>query len=79
MKEIFLRPNASLAVVFGEFDISENRSLEVNYPTVVIKVKQITVHPEFNNRTFDDDLALLELESPIRYDAHIGTQLATYL
>lgn len=70
--EFCSRPNASLAVVFGEFDISDNKSLTEDKPIVEIKVKRITVHPGFNNRTLDDDLAILELENPVRYDTHIG-------
>lgn len=42
---------------------------------VVIKVKQISIHPEFNNRTVDNDLALLQLETPVYFDSHIGTMI----
>lgn len=66
------RPNTSLAVVFGEFDISKNNSVNNEKPSIVIKVKQIIVHPGFNNRTFDDDLSILELETSIGFDTHIG-------
>ncbi|XP_055310506.1 serine protease filzig [Sitodiplosis mosellana] len=59
---------ASLVAVFGEFDISgdveKKRSVTKN-------VKHIVVHREYDAATFENDLALLELESPIHYDTHI--------
>lgn len=36
-------------------------------------VKRVVVHREYDAATFENDLALLELESPIHYDTHIGT------
>ncbi|XP_055299886.1 serine protease filzig-like isoform X2 [Sitodiplosis mosellana] len=61
-------PNGVLVAVFGEYDLSKD--LEPK-KSVTIKVKEIIYHPEFNNRTFDNDLALLKLERPIQYDTHI--------
>ncbi|CAD7077846.1 unnamed protein product [Hermetia illucens] len=59
---------ASLVAVFGEFDISgdleEKRSVTKN-------VKRVIVHRQYDAATFENDLALLELESPIHYDTHI--------
>lgn len=66
----FYRFLASLVAVFGEFDISgdleQKRSVTKN-------VKRVVVHREYDAATFENDLALLELESPIHYDTHIGT------
>lgn len=60
---------ASLVAVFGEFDISgdleQKRSVTKN-------VKRVVVHREYDAATFENDLALLELESAIHYDTHIG-------
>lgn len=30
------------------------------------------VHRQYDAATFENDLAILELESPVRYDSHIG-------
>lgn len=61
---------ASLVAVFGEYDISgeleKRRSVTKN-------VKRVIVHRQYDAATFENDLAILELESPVRYDAHIGT------
>ena len=54
--------------VFGEFDISgeleSKRSITRN-------VKKVIVNRGYNPATFENDLALLELEKPIQFDAHI--------
>ncbi|KAG4070994.1 hypothetical protein HA402_001431 [Bradysia odoriphaga] len=59
---------ASLVAVFGEFDISGE--LETKR-SVTKNVKRVVVHREYDAATFENDLALLELESPIHYDTHI--------
>ncbi|XP_055379606.1 serine protease filzig [Condylostylus longicornis] len=59
---------ASLVAVFGEFDISGD--LEAKR-SVTKNVKRIVVHRQYDAATFENDLALLELESPINYDTHI--------
>ncbi|XP_037049318.1 serine protease filzig isoform X2 [Bradysia coprophila] len=59
---------ASLVAVFGEFDISGD--LETKR-SVTKNVKRVVVHREYDAATFENDLALLELESPIHYDTHI--------
>lgn len=60
---------ATLVAVFGEYDISgeleKKRSVTKN-------IKRIVVHREYDAATFENDLALLEMESPIHYDTHIG-------
>lgn len=60
---------ASLVAVFGEFDISGD--LEPKR-SVTKNIKRVVVHREYDAATFENDLALLELESPIHYDTHIG-------
>lgn len=37
------------------------------------------MHREYDALTFENDLALLELESPIKFDAHIGKFLRSWL
>lgn len=55
--------------VFGEFDISSD--LEARR-SVTKNVKRVIVHRQYDAATFENDLAILELESPIHYDVHIG-------
>ncbi|XP_043284594.1 serine protease filzig [Venturia canescens] len=59
---------ATLVAVFGEFDISgeleSKRSITRN-------VRRVIVNRGYNPATFENDLALLELEKPVQFDAHI--------
>ncbi|XP_072742797.1 uncharacterized protein Flz isoform X2 [Anoplolepis gracilipes] len=59
---------ASLVAVFGEFDISgeleSKRSITKN-------VRRVIVNRGYDPATFENDLALLELESPVQFDDHI--------
>ncbi|XP_076365955.1 uncharacterized protein LOC143254929 [Tachypleus tridentatus] len=60
---------ASLLVVLGEHNFSEdNKSLK----PVVKNVKRTIVHRNFNLQSFENDLALLELESPVQFQPHIA-------
>ncbi|PSN30529.1 hypothetical protein C0J52_27372 [Blattella germanica] len=59
---------ANLVAVFGEFDISgelESRR------SVTKNVRRVIVHRQYDAATFANDLALLELESPVAFDKHI--------
>lgn len=66
---------ASLVAVFGEYDISGD--LETKR-SVSKNVKRVIVHRQYDAATFENDLAILELESPVRYDAHIGKAQSKY-
>lgn len=59
---------ASLIAVFGEHDISGE--LEAKR-SVTKNVKRVIVHKGYDAATFENDLALLELESPVQFDTHI--------
>lgn len=63
---------ASLVAVFGEYDISGD--LETKR-SVSKNVKRVIVHRQYDAATFENDLAILELESPVHYDSHIGLWL----
>lgn len=59
---------ANLVAVFGEFDISgelESRR------SIMKNVRRVIVHRQYDPATFANDLALLELESPVAFDEHI--------
>lgn len=67
----FFRFLANLVAVFGEFDISG----EFEKKRAVTKnVKRVIVHRNYDAATFENDLALLELESPVHFDSHIGRE-----
>ncbi|XP_041983315.1 serine protease filzig [Aricia agestis] len=59
---------ASLVAVFGENDISGD--FEPRKP-VAKNVRRVIVHRQYDAATFENDLALLELDSPVKFDAHI--------
>lgn len=59
---------ASLVVVLGDVDLSNN--YEPRQP-IEKNVKRVIVHRDYVARTFDNDLALLELASPVKFDEHI--------
>lgn len=58
--------------VFGEYDISGELESK---RSVTKNVKRVIVHRQYDAATFENDLAILELESPIHYDTHIGKTL----
>ncbi|KAH8331414.1 hypothetical protein KR074_002776 [Drosophila pseudoananassae] len=59
---------ASLVAVMGEFDISGDLESK---RSVTKNVKRVIVHRQYDPATFENDLALLELDSPVQYDTHI--------
>lgn len=52
--------------IFGQHD--ENVMFDW---TIRKKVKNFIVHPEFDMFTMRNDIAVLELETPVTYDKHI--------
>lgn len=65
---------ASLVAVMGEFDISGDLESK---RAVTKNVKRVIVHRQYDPATFENDIALLELESPVQFDTHIGKTLTT--
>lgn len=60
---------ASLVAVFGENDISGD--LEPRKP-ISKNVRRVIVHRQYDAATFENDLAVLELDSPVTFNSHIG-------
>nr|XP_015216522.1 PREDICTED: serine protease 56 [Lepisosteus oculatus]XP_015216523.1 PREDICTED: serine protease 56 [Lepisosteus oculatus] len=54
------RSENSWTAVVGEFDITKTDAEEQ-----VMKVNRIISHPKFNKKTFNNDIALVELTSPV--------------
>ncbi|KAJ8868339.1 hypothetical protein PR048_029855 [Dryococelus australis] len=59
---------ANLVAVLGEFDISGELESK---RSVTKNVKRVIVHRNYDAATFANDLALLELETPVPFDTHI--------
>ncbi|XP_011870286.1 PREDICTED: mucin-5AC isoform X2 [Vollenhovia emeryi] len=59
---------ASLVAVFGEFDISGELESK---RSVTRNIRRVVVNRGYDPATFENDLALLELESPVQFDEHI--------
>ena len=66
---------ATLTVVLGDFDISSEMegatSSNKNTMSVTKNVRRVIVHRDYNHQTFENDLALLELETAVEYQSHI--------
>lgn len=58
----------SLVVVVGEYDLIGNTD---KLKPIVRKVKRMIVHRDYNPSNFDNDIALLELESPYQIQPHV--------
>ncbi|KAG8188740.1 hypothetical protein JTE90_023085 [Oedothorax gibbosus] len=59
---------ASLLVVLGTHDLSET----FNHKASVIRnVKRMVVHRHYNAQTFENDLALLEMETPVEFSPYV--------
>jgi len=59
---------ASLSVVLGDYDVTKDYEPR---KSVKRNVKKVYVHRGYVARTFDNDLALLELDSPVSFEEHI--------
>lgn len=55
-------------MVLGEFDLTGHS--EPNTP-MEKNVKRVVVHRDYVERTFENDLAILELESPVEFKPYI--------
>ncbi|XP_042889921.1 serine proteinase stubble-like isoform X1 [Penaeus japonicus] len=52
-----------VAVFLGEHDITNNTEV----PTTVGSVKRVVLHPEYDPNTYDNDVALIELEADVDF------------
>jgi len=60
--------HTKILLILGEHDIYNDRE---PFAMEGRKLKQIKVHPKFNPQSFENDLALLKLISPVKYQANI--------
>ena len=61
---------ATLTVVLGDFDISSETDA-VNSNSITKTVRRVIVHRDYNAQTFENDIALLELDSAVEYQPHV--------
>ncbi|XP_059506807.1 serine protease 56 [Stegostoma tigrinum] len=54
-------------VVVGEYDLKKQDTEER-----ILQINRIITHPKFNQRTFNNDIALLELTVPIAISEHVN-------
>lgn len=59
---------SELVVILGHHDVLHLKKNETGFER---KVKNVIVHPLFNSILLEDDLALLQLETPVEYDDSI--------
>ncbi|XP_065809395.1 uncharacterized protein prss56 [Labrus bergylta] len=60
------RSESYWTAVVGEFDITKTDPDEQ-----ILKVNRIIPHPKFNSKTFNNDIALVELTSPVVLSDHV--------
>lgn len=58
----------SLLVIVGEYDLGADGE---NLKPVARPVKRMIIHRNYNAHTFENDIALLELESPLGIQPHV--------
>jgi secreted trypsin-like serine protease len=58
----------SLLVIGGDYDLTGDFE---NLKPVAKKVKRMIVHRDYNPNTFENDIALLELESKFEVQPHV--------
>lgn len=60
---------SQIRIRVGEYDFS---SVSEEYPFVERGVARKAVHPKYNYYTYEYDLALVKLESPVQFAPHIS-------
>ena len=55
-------------VIVGEYDLTKDKE---NLKPVAKPVKRMIVHRDYNPATFENDIALMELESPLDIQPHV--------
>ena len=67
---LFRRLLGSLFVILGEHNL-DGKSENPNAKPIVRAVKRMIIHRQYNAQTFENDIALLELLSPIRDEPNV--------
>lgn len=70
------QPRDLVAIVAGEHDLNSERDcmsnpVFCNPPPVKVSIDEIFSHPEYNRRTFANDIAVIRVREEIQYDIHI--------
>jgi len=56
-----------IRIIAGDQDLNVDSGDEQ-----IVSVKEVTVHPDFSPLNFQNDIALLELETPLSFNARVG-------
>ena len=64
----FHRSSTDFTVGLGDYNVSKTYGPKSE---VTLNVKKVFVHPNYMAGTFDNDLALLELDRPVPFQEHI--------
>lgn len=60
---------ATIRIRVGEYDFNSNSE---PYPYVEGTAKRKVVHPKYNLYTYENDLALVQLDQPLRFAPHVA-------
>merc|ERR1712193_498712 len=61
----------TMQVIVGEHNVCDNPQGSPNEGGKLIKVKKMTLHPDYNSRTIDNDIAVLELAEDLTFTKKI--------
>ena len=61
---------SDLQVRLGEWQVNSDAE---SLPHVDVNISSIYIHPKFNNRSLQNNLAIVELNIPVEYNFHINT------
>jgi len=65
---VYKKKIAKLVVVLGDYD---NRQEKVDPGQIIKAVSEVRIHPAYLNRNYDNDLALLRLDTPVAFTKYI--------
>lgn len=60
---------STIRIRVGEYDFGSNTE---PYPYIERSAKRKVVHPRYNFYTYENDLALVQLDQPLRFPPHVG-------
>lgn len=61
-------PKDQITLVFGEHDRNQTDESQTQYR----KIESFVKHPQFQRATFNNDIAVLRLDRPIRFNRYIS-------
>lgn len=65
---VYKKSKSKLVVVLGDYS---NKAEDVDAGQIMRDVEEIRIHPQYLNKNYDNDLALLRLNTPVVYSKYI--------